>query len=138
VLWFACRVKNGYWFTLYAVVLLIAIFMNQSRQCIVISLIEFPVCAVVLLVKGKYKWVNAAIVVAVAIGIAVIIAVDLFHIQSVIANLFSNAFDENGQPNGSGRVDYWKLGIQYFSASPLFGVGFYGVEICYITQLCNF
>jgi O-antigen ligase len=129
VLYLAYRFKYGMFFTLYSVLIACAIFFSQSRQCIVFGAIIYFVCFALLLYAGHHKIINAFILVAFIATVLTLFFCDFNHFYSNVSLLFANFFDSFGNPNGSGRMTYWKTGIKDFSTSPIFGVGFYGSTI---------
>lgn len=133
--------KYGYLFTAYSFIVFVASLMCCSRQAMVVAIVIFPICLIVLLVKGKYRIPNLCITAAaVAAGIVLIC---IFREKFIIAikAIFDNVF-VNGELNGSGRWRIWKEALKYFSENPILGAGFYidysyGMEAIFLPATCH-
>jgi hypothetical protein len=126
VFWLAYRYKYGFFFTMYAFVVLAAIVFSQSRQCILAGGIEFLICYIILLVKGKHRLINGGILLVVVVALAIFVGLEYETIATYTNYLMASVFDQAGQLNGAGRVRLWKIGIHDYSLYPVFGIGFYG------------
>ncbi|MDE6667053.1 MAG: O-antigen ligase family protein [Clostridia bacterium] len=116
--------KHGYLFTAYSFIIFAASMLCCSRQAMIVAAIIYPVCLIILLVKGKYRIPNLCITaVAVAIGI-ILICIFREKFVAAVKAVFENVF-VNGELNGSGRWNLWKEAMHYFEDYPLFGAGFY-------------
>ena len=133
VLYLAGKEKCGYLFSVYSLLILGATFLCCSRQAMVGALIIYPICFIILLVKGKYRIPNICIAAAVVAGGIVFICIFREKFAEVFKSVFDNVF-VNGEMNGSGRWRLWKDALDYFGAAPLFGSGFY-VEYVYTGAL---
>ncbi len=120
----AGKYRYGFPLTLYSVGLVVAAIMSMSRQSMLGAAVIFPVCAIILLVKGKNRIANTLIIGAALIGAIIICGLKQDLIFPYLKKLFDNIVTD-GELNGSGRWKIWQLGIENFKAHPVFGAGFY-------------
>lgn len=120
----AGREKHGYIFTVYSAFIFTATILSCSRQSMLGAMFIYPVCLIILLVKGKYRIPNLCITAAIAVTGAVLIGVFHREIAEALKTIFENIIVD-GELNGSGRWRLWKEALTYFSEYPLFGAGFY-------------
>ena len=119
IFYLAAKFKHGYLFFLYSILVLFAAFMSMSRQAMLCSVIVYPVCLVILLIKGKNRMINAIITGVAAAGIIVFMGVFWDKLMSLFSNVLSNL------ASGSGRTDIWKDGFKEFLSAPFLGSGWY-------------
>lgn len=122
IFYLAGRYKYGFVFTLFATALFIAIWMSCSRQAMLGSLVIFPLCLIILLVKGTNRFTNICIIICSFIAI-VILLISKDTIFKYFKDLISKII--NGEWSGNGRMFLWKGGVEYFKSAPFLGVGFY-------------
>ena len=120
VLYLAGKEKCGYLFTVYSLLILGATFLCCSRQAMVGALIIYPICIIILLVKGKYRIPNICIAAAAVAGGIVFICIFREKFAEFFKTVFENVF-VNGEINGSGRWRLWKDALDYFGSAPIFG-----------------
>ncbi len=123
-LYLAGKSKCGYLFTAYSLLVLAATFMSCSRQAMIGALIIYPVCMIILLVKGKYRIPNLCIVAGAILTAVILICIFREKFVESFKAIFGNII-VNGEFYGSERWEIWKEAINYFLDSPLFGAGFY-------------
>ena len=140
-LYLAGTSKFGYLFTAYSFIVFVASLLCCSRQAMLVAMIIFPICLIILLVKGKYRIPNLCITAAgVAVGI-VLICIFREQFVEAIKTIFNNVF-VNGELNGSGRWEIWKEATVYFKDYPVFGAGFYisysyGMHAIFLPATCH-
>lgn len=111
--------KHGYLYYIYALILAVAIVLTMSRQAMIGVAFVYPICIVILLVKGKNLLANGIITaVAVVIG-SVFLGLYWEKVESILELLTSNI------DTGNGRLGLWEDAIQNFLSAPVFGAGFY-------------
>lgn len=123
VFYLASKYKHGFIFTMFATVLFVAIWMSCSRQAMLASLLLYPICLIILLVKGTNCLANICIVICSLVAVAILLVS-----KDTILNYFKDLISKivvNGELYGSGRVRLWEGGIEYFKSAPFLGVGFY-------------
>ncbi len=141
-LFLAGKHKYGYLFTAYSLLIFAASILSCSRQAMVGALIIYPVCIIILLVKGKNRIPNLCIAAAAVLAGIAILCVFKEQVADFFKTVFENIF-VNGELNGSGRWEIWKEAIRYFSEAPLFGSGFYvdyhysGAALSFIPMMCH-
>lgn len=124
VTYLAAKKKYGFCFTIYSFFVLAAAVLCCSRQAIVGAAAVYPLCIVILLVKGKNRLANLIVTgVAVAAGL-VLAGVFNRQIYQFIKEITANII-VNGSLNGSGRWSIWQEALYYFESSPVFGAGFF-------------
>lgn len=111
--------KQGWFFTLFLVMLLISCFMSMSRQAMLFGSVIFVVCAVWILFKGGNCWINGSIFVASAVGAGIFLAFNQGMVNEIVSMLKENL------STGSGRTSLYKKGFAAFLENPIFGYGFY-------------
>ncbi len=121
----AGKYKYGFPFALFAYVLFIAAFFTLSRQAMLGAITIYPVCLIILLVKGKNMIPN--LIVTAAAVIATIICVGLYDdvVLKYLGDLFKALFDDDGELNGSGRMEIYKIALDNYKSAPVFGTGFF-------------
>lgn len=135
------RSKHGYLFTAYSLLVFAASLLSCSRQAMVVAALVYPVCLIILFVKGRYRIPNLCITAgAVAVGIVLICVFREKFVEAVKA-IFDNVF-VNGELNGSGRWTIWKEALGYFKDYPVFGAGFYirysySMNAIFLPQTCH-
>lgn len=123
-MYIAGKHKYGYLFYLYSMVVFAASFLSTSRQAMVGAAIIFPVCMIILLVKGKNRIINLCITGAAVVACVIIACVYWNYIYSFFEKILSNLVVD-GKPNGSGRWALWVKAWEEFKIAPIFGTGFY-------------
>lgn len=119
IFYLAGKNERGYLFFLYSVVVLFAAFMSMSRQAMLGSVVIYPLCLIILLIKGKNRMINAIITSVAAVCIIVLMGVFWNKLSELFSNIFNNLF------SGSGRTKIWKEGIGEFVSAPFLGTGWY-------------
>lgn len=126
-LYLAATKKHGFLYALLALAVFLGLCLTQSRGATLLGSVPFAVGVVLVLVwsKGKERKHN---IIAVASGAgALLLAVVLTFTVPALRDAFGRFFNkivETGT-NGQGRIDLYKEGLEQFSSSPFFGVGFY-------------
>lgn len=111
--------KRGYIFTIYLALLLFCDFLTMSRQSMLCGTLVFIICAVWIVRKKQYRWVNLAIYGAMILAGVIFLAINRSIVDEVVDMLFENFF------YGSGRSELYKEALEAFAANPFFGTGFY-------------
>lgn len=119
IFYLAGRCARGWLLYLYSAVVLAATFFTTSRQAMVGAAVIYPLCLVILLVKGRNRKTNL-IITGVA---ALILLAAVCLLWQKISGMFSSLME--GLMTGSGRLDLWQTAWQNFLSSPLCGTGFY-------------
>ncbi len=120
----AGREKHGYIFTVYSALIFTATILSCSRQAMIGAILIYPVCLIILLVKGKYRIPNLCITAAAVLAGIVLVCIFREKILESLAAIFENIIVD-GELNGSGRWRLWKEALIYFSEFPIFGAGFF-------------
>lgn len=115
----AQKYKHGWIFTAYLVILLSCIYLTLSRQAMVCGSIVFFMCVIAIYFKSKNQLAHGGVLIFCFVVAAVLCNVFGEVIDKTLADLTDNFF------NGSGRIDFWKLGFKNFTENPVFGVGFF-------------
>lgn len=124
VLYLAGKYKYGFIFTLFSIVLFVTIWMSCSRQSMLASLVLYPVCLIVLLVKGNNRFANICLVVCSFVAILILLLISRDTILKYFKDLISKIV-VNGELSGNGRMKLWEGGIKNFKSAPFLGIGFY-------------
>lgn len=124
VFYLATKKKYGVVYTAYSVFLFLGVILCCSRQAMISAAIIYPVCALILIIKGGCKIANLCIIAAALIAGIVTVGILQDKIFDFFRTIFSNVF-QNGELNGSGRMLLWRQAIDDFRQCPIFGVGFY-------------
>lgn len=119
IFYLAGEYKHGYLFFLYTMLVLLAAFMSMSRQAMIGAVVIYPLCLVILLIKGKNRMINSIITAVAAAVLIVFIGVFWNKLMSLFADVLNNLF------SGSGRTKIWKDGLEKFISAPFLGTGFY-------------
>ena len=123
-IYLAAKKKFVFVYTLYSVLLFIALFFSCCRQAMVFGPIVYLTCIVILFVKGENKFANACVLTAAAVGGIILIAA----YNETVIRFFEVIFDNmivDGELNGSGRIQLWQEAISNFKKYPILGAGFY-------------
>lgn len=118
----AGRYKYGWLFTIYAIIVFIANWFSMSRQAMIGSTIIFVLCTIVLLVKGRNKLINFAVIIAVIAALAIYISVCWDQVSTLFSSILA-ALD-----TGSGRTILYEQALENFAKYPIFGIGFCSPE----------
>lgn len=127
VMYLAGRYRHGYPFLIYAAILACAAVLTCSRQTLVGVVIIFPLCFIILIIKGKSRLYNLLT----AGAILVIILIVLFILRDSVVKhfeIFIQSLFKNGKPQGS-RYDLWVSAVENFKTAPWFGNGFYDEKV---------
>lgn len=120
----AAKKKFGFGFTIYSLLILAATVLCCSRQAMLGAAVIYPLCIIIMLVKGKSRLANLIVVGAAAVAGIILACVFSKHIYSFIKEIMANIV-VNGTLNGSGRWSIWQEALYYFESSPVFGAGFF-------------
>lgn len=116
--------KYGFIYTLYSALLFVSVILSCSRQSIVGAFLIYPLCLIILLVKGKDRIANLSI-----IGCALVAGIILLIVfKDTVLQYFILLFKQivvNGELDGSGRTQLWREAARYFRNNPFFGSGFF-------------
>ncbi|MGN1104301.1 MAG: O-antigen ligase family protein [Candidatus Coproplasma sp.] len=115
----AIKYKHGWLFTIYLGILVACSFLTMSRQTMLVGSIIAVLCFIAILVKGKYRLAHLGVILICLAICGVFVYLYFDTIKATLSKLADNFL------SGSGRTDLWKLGLEYFSTSPFFGVGFF-------------
>lgn len=124
ITYLAGKLKYGFLLTAYAIVVVFATILSCARQGIVAMVIIYPICLVLLLIKGQNKFSNACIITALCVACVILFAMYFDRVAEFFKTLFANVI-VNGEFDGSGRMRLWRQGIANFKNYPVFGIGFY-------------
>ena len=124
VTYLAGKLKYGFLLTAYAIVVAGATILSCARQGIVALIIIYPVCLLILLIKGQNKFANACVVTVLLAVCVILFAVYFERVAGFFKTLFANVIVD-GELDGSGRMKLWRQGIINFKNYPVFGIGFY-------------
>jgi O-antigen ligase len=94
----------------------------MSRQAMIGSTIIFVLCTIVLLVKGRNKLINFAVIIAVIAALAIYISVCWDQVSTLFSSILA-ALD-----TGSGRTILYEQALENFAKYPIFGIGFCSPE----------
>lgn len=123
VMYLAGKYGYGYFFV-YAIVLTAAAFLSTSRQAMIGAVAVFPICFILLLIKGRHRIVNLCIAGVALLALGIIVGVFWDKVFGFFKRIFDNVIVD-GNLNGSGRWGLWQTGWKEFLSAPLFGTGFY-------------
>lgn len=124
VTYLAAKKKYGFGFTVYSLFVVAAAVLCCSRQAMVGAAVIYPLCLVILLVKGKNRIANLIVIGATTVAGIILACIFSKQIYAFIKEIMENII-VNGTLNGSGRWSIWQEALCYFEASPLFGAGFF-------------
>ena len=124
VLYLADKYKYGFIFTLFSVILFIAIWMSCSRQAMLGSLLIYPTCLIILLIKGTNRFANICIMFCSLVAIFILLLISRDTIFKYFKDLISKIIVD-GELAGNGRKRLWEEGVKNFKSAPFLGVGFY-------------
>ena len=119
--YFSIKHRHGWIFTVLGSLLLLGVFLTQSRGSIIFGAIVFAGCAIWTLVvcKGAARWKNLVVYAAMAVGLLVSALIFLEQVKDVFASLIYVEMDSNG------RGEIYRACWETFLGHPIFGVGFY-------------
>ncbi len=124
VLYLAGIKKYGTVYLLYSFVLFACAFLCCSRQTMVTVALIYPICLLILFVKGNNQILNLCVTAAAAIAAIIVLGI----YQQYVIDFFKTIFDNlivDGNLDGSGRMRLYKQALEYFKSQPFWGVGFY-------------
>lgn len=124
VVYLAAKNKYGFVYTLYSVLLFVACFMSCSRQAMITVAIIYPVCILILLIKGKNRIANICIIIAAIVAGVIMLTVSWNTVVRYFMDLLKKLFVE-GDGAGNGRGKLWREAVTYFTSAQFLGVGFY-------------
>lgn len=116
--------KYGFVYTALSFIFLVAVIFSCCRQAMVTTVIIYPVCALILIIKGQNRIANACVLAAAAICGIVVAGLFQNEVFDFFKTIYANVIT-NGELNGSGRMELWRNAIADFKAFPVFGRGFY-------------
>ncbi len=100
--------------------------LTMSRNALVFSTLIYCACVLISCFVGKYKK-HFRIITLVGIALIALMAFLLWDkIYTVLGDYFERGFSDNG------RFDLWRGSFESFLEAPIFGSGFYGLNIDYI------
>ena len=114
--------KNRYPWLYFSAATLTYIFsvLTMSRNALVFATLAYGASVIIFSFFGKHKKVFR-IITLVGIGFILLFVIVFFSkIKLFFADYFERGFSDNG------RYDLWRLAIDTFKKSPIFGNGFYG------------
>lgn len=115
----AIKYNHGWVFTAYLAIIMLFTYLTFSRQAMLCGTIVFFLCVVAIFLKGKNDVAHGAVLLIWFVVVAILSKVFSGVINATLTNISENFF------GGSGRIDLWKLGLEYFVKNPVFGVGFF-------------
>ena len=124
VMYLAGKKKFGFFYTLYSLVLFVALFFSCSRQAMIGGAAIYPFCIAMTLIKKQNRLEN--IIVLSAAAAVSIVLIGVFHesVTQFFRVIFNNLVVD-GELSGSGRTQIWREAIAYFKKYPVFGSGFF-------------
>ncbi len=124
VVYLAGKYKYGFPLTLYSFVLVIASVMCFCRQAMVCTAVIYPVCLIILFIKGKNKLPNLIILAAALIASIVVAGLYQDYMFKFFETIFAN-IKIDGELYGSGRMELYRTALKHYKQNPIFGIGFY-------------
>ena len=94
--------------------------LTMSRNALIFATLAFAVCLAIGSLFGKRKKLFRITTIVCIFAVITLLIV----FGDKIAELFSRLFEQGISDNG--RFDLWKIGIDNFLSSPIFGTGFFG------------
>lgn len=128
VVYLAGKYKYGFPLTLYSFVLFVTTVMCFCRQAMVCAVVVYPVCLIILLVKGKNRIANLLIIAAALIAAIVVAGLYQDYVFDFFKTIFANVKNSDGELNGSGRMKLYREAIAHYKRNPIFGIGFYYIS----------
>jgi hypothetical protein len=122
---FYCVYENKYPWLYFSVATLAYVIsvLTMSRNALVFSSLTYGACMVISCFVGRHKK-QFRIITACGIALLAVLAIVLFDkIYVVLADYFERGLDDNG------RFDLWRGSFKSFLDAPIFGSGFYGLDI---------
>ncbi|MBR3893734.1 MAG: O-antigen ligase family protein [Clostridia bacterium] len=117
--YFAASHKRGWIAFGIGLLEFVCIFLSQSRGALLIGALDFGLCMLYLLFKGKNRKQNRIFI----LSLAVVGAVGCIFLRDKIFTVLQN-FQSMGLAD-NGRFEIWNIGWRNFLKYPVFGSGFY-------------
>jgi O-antigen ligase len=116
---------NKYPWLYFAVATLTLIFsaLTMSRNALLFSLLAYGACVIISCFKGKYKRLFRIITLSGILALIVFTVVLWDKIYALLSSYFELGLTLNG------REHLWPAAIDNFLSSPIFGKGFYGLDV---------
>ena len=99
--------------------------LTMSRNALIFSTLTYCACVLICCFVGKHKRVFRIITLAGICSVVLIVIVLWNRIYGVFADYFERGFSDNG------RFELWRGAFSAFLDAPVFGSGFYGLNIDY-------
>ncbi len=97
--------------------------MTMSRNALIFASLAYVACVLISCFVGKNKKVFRIITLVGVIGVIVLAIVLWDKIYALLADYFSRGLSDNG------RFALWSAAFDNFLDAPIFGKGFYGLEV---------
>ena len=94
--------------------------LSMSRNALIFATLAYGASVIIACFFGKSKKAFRIILVLGMLAIALFSVVLFSKIKLMLGDYFERGFSDNG------RYNLWRLAIETFSSSPIFGNGFYG------------
>lgn len=125
IFFLAVESKRSYLLYLYAILVSFATVMTMSRQSMLAIAIVFPICLILLFIKGENKKTNAIITAAGFLLALIVFIVKREELIYALKELLKNLVDSEGDFTGNGRLPLLQQAIDNWLAAPVFGKGFF-------------
>jgi O-antigen ligase len=99
--------------------------LTMSRNALVFSTLSYGACIIISCFVGKNKRVFRVITLVGILGVITLGVLLWDKIYTVLGDYFERGFSDNG------RFDIWRGSFSSFLDAPIFGSGFYGLNIYY-------
>lgn len=116
---------NKYPWLYFAVATLayIMAILTMSRNALIFATLAYVSCVIISCFVGKNKKVFRIITAAGVLGVIILVIALWNKIYALLADYFSRGLSDNG------RFDLWRAAFDNFLDAPIFGRGFYGLEV---------
>ena len=124
VLFFGVQ-NNRYPWIYFAVATLTLVFsvLTMSRGALVFGSLAYAACVIISCFKGKHKRTFRLIVLIGVMGAIILSIIFWSKISAVFKDYFDRGFSDNG------RFALWRAAFSSFLSDPIFGGGFYGLDV---------
>lgn len=117
--------KYPWFYFAVATVCYVMSVLTMSRNALVFSTLTYGACVIISCFVGRTRKAFRIITLAGIVGIIVFAIVFWDKIYMLLGDYFERGFSDNG------RFDLWRGAFSSFLGAPIFGAGFYGLDIDY-------
>lgn len=121
----AGKYRHGWILTLFAALVTLGAVASFSRQALFAAIVCFSASALVTMITGRRRALHIATVCAVLFVTAIVLIARREWVAELYRMMIDNLFNDEGDFTGNARVRLLYASLDFFTANPAFGSGWY-------------